>query len=193
VAGGWYTGDMKDLHLVSIRAYGLLGSSFYWNRYADYNLTKEELIEAGMIDDQIYVDEAIIPALLEVDKELQKRGWRLYIKEGYRSSEIYNLVYRKRVEKYGQEMTDRLLNIKTIPHSTGRAVDVAIWDEKTNSEIYLRKLNDGPESLLMGFYDESVDEEGRRCGELQKYLVDLMASHGFKLGSRGEYFHFELV
>lgn len=182
---------MNKAYLVSIRDYGLLGSSFYWNRYADYNLTKEEIVKAGVVDDQVYVDKEIIQVLLTVDKELQKKGWRMYLKDGYRSPKLYKLVYDKRVEKYGQKMTDMLLNIKDMPHGTGKAVDVAIWDEETDTEVYLRKSDDGPESLLIGFYENSTDEEGKRCNELQKYLIDLMTSHGFKLGTRNEYFHFE--
>lgn len=176
--------------LVPISEAGLLGSSFYWTRYEDYGLTKEELVETGMADEQVYVDNEIMPALVEVDAELQKRNWRLYLREGYRSPELYQLLYKKRVEKFGQEMTDKLLNMEDMPHASGRAVDVSIWDEETDSEIKLRRTEDGPESLIYGFYKDAEDPAGQRCGELQEYLVGLMQSHGFGLGKRNEFFHF---
>lgn len=125
--------------------------------------------------------------------ELRKRGWRIYLKEGYRSPELYQLIYRSRVVKFGQETTDKLLNMQEMPHATGRSVDVAIWDVGMDKEVYLRKGGDGPESLLIDFYKDSKDKEGQECYELQKYLMDLMLGHGFALGKRREYFHFDYV
>jgi len=177
--------------LVPIKQYDLLGSSFYWNRYSDYGLTREDLVGLGMTDDHVYVSPEIITALLEIDKELQAKGWRLYLKEGYRSKELYELLYERRVKKFGQEMTDKLLNIKDMKHASGLSVDVAIWDEVTNQEIYLRRPGDGPESLIFGFYKNSADPGDKRCQELQEYLIDLMTKHGFQLGKKKEYFHFD--
>lgn len=177
--------------LVPISQYGLLGSSFYWNRYADYGLTREDLIGLGMKDDQVYVNPEIIPVLLQIDKELQTKGWRLYLKEGYRSKELYELLYERRVKKFGQEMTDKLLNIKDMKHSSGLSIDAAIWDESKNQEVYLRRPNDGPESLIFGFYKNSSDPECQKCQELQEYLIALMTNHGFQLGKKQEYFHFD--
>lgn len=179
--------------LVNIREYGLLGSSFYWHRYADYGFTLDELKQTGVVDDAVWVNIAVIPALLDVDTELRKKGWRLYLKEGYRSPELYQLIYRSRVAKFGQEMTDKLLNMQDMPHASGRSVDVAIWDMEGDREVYLRKGGDGPESLLIDFYKEAEDEEGKRCQQLQKYLIDLMLSCGFGLGKKGEYFHFDYL
>ena len=181
------------MNLVSIQKMGLLGSNFYWNRYADYNLTKGDLFKVGIFDNQVYVSSAIIPALQKVDKKLQEKGWRLYIKEGYRSSDMYKLLYKKRVEKFGKEMTDRLLNVKDMKHASGLSVDVSIWDEIENREIYLRKSDDGPESLLIDFYKNQQDPESKRCQELQEYLRGLMLSNGFKLGTLQEYFHFDYI
>ena len=179
------------MDLVSIQKQGLLGSNFYWNRYADYNLTKEDLSKVGIVDNQVYVNPKIIPALIKIDKELQKRSWRLYIKEGYRSPDMYKLLYKRRIEKFGKEMTDKLLNIKDMKHASGFSVDVSLWDEVENKEIYLRKPNDGPESLIFGFYKNAKNPESERCQELQEYLIDLMLKNGFKLGSLQEYFHFD--
>jgi D-alanyl-D-alanine dipeptidase len=176
--------------LVSISDSGLLGSSFYWNRYADYGLTRAELEEVGMTSDEVCVSPEIIPLLIKVDEELQKRGWRLYLREGYRSEKLYKLLYQKRIEKFGQEITDKLLNIKDMPHASGKAVDVTIWDDQSNSEVRLRKIGDGPESLIRGFYSGSSDADGQRCHELQEYLINLMLQSGFRLGVKNEFFHF---
>jgi D-alanyl-D-alanine dipeptidase len=179
-----------DHQLVSIQDAGLLGSSFYWHRHEDYGVAKEELVETGMTDDQVFVSPEIIPALIAVDSELQQKGWRLYLREGYRSEALYKLLYQKRVEKFGQEMTDKLLNIEDMPHATGKAVDVSLWDDQTDSEIRLRKAGDGPESLLRGHYQYSEDPETQECYERQEYMIYLMWKHGFRLGKKNEFFHF---
>jgi len=176
--------------LVPISEFGLLGSSFYWDRHEDYGLTKAELAGVGVAGKEIYVSPEIIPSLTKVDNELQKRGWRLYLREGYRSEGMYKLLYKKRIAKFGQEITDKLLNMKNMPHTSGKAVDVSIWDEHSDSEIRLCKTGDGPESLIRGFYDESDDVEGQRCHELQEYLISLMLKQGFQLGIKNEFFHF---
>lgn len=87
-----------EQQLVLISEHGILGSSFYWTRYADYGLTKEELLETGMVDEQVYVDPEIIPALTDINTQLQERDWQLYLREGYRSKELYELLYQKRVK-----------------------------------------------------------------------------------------------
>jgi D-alanyl-D-alanine dipeptidase len=178
-------------NLVSIKNYDLLGSNFYWNKYAVHGLTKEDILEAGIVDDQVYVSEEIIPALLAVDKELQKNGWRLYVKEGYRSPAVYEIVYKRRVAKYGKEATDRLINMNDMPHASGKTVDVAIWDAVQNIEVWQRGAEEGIENLFINFYRNSETLEGKRFQELQDYLIGLMQENGFRLGSKGEYFHFD--
>ena len=71
----------KDL--VYIDEYGIKGSNFYWHKYAAHGLTKEDILSAGLTDDRVQVSKDIIPALKDVDAELQQKGWRLYVKEGY--------------------------------------------------------------------------------------------------------------
>lgn len=177
--------------LVYIDTYGLLGSNFYWHKYATHGLSKEDIVNAGLTDDRVQVSKRIISTLVAIDKELQKRGWRLYIKEGYRSEAVYKIVYERRVAKYGKEITDTILNITTMPHSTGMTVDVAIWDSESNKEIYMRKGDDGVPAFFVHFYRDIKDEESRRCQELQDYIATTMMSHGFRFASKREYFHFD--
>lgn len=178
-------------NLVYIDTYGLLGSNFYWHKYAAHGLTQEDILEAGLTDDRVQVSERIVSILVAIDKELQKKGWRLYIKEGYRSEALYNIVYERRVAKYGKEITDTILNINTMPHATGMTVDVAIWDIATNKEIYMRKGDDGVPALFVHFYRDKEDEESKRYQEMQDYIATTMMSHGFRFASKREYFHFD--
>ncbi len=177
--------------LVYIDDYNLLGSNFYWHKYETHGLTKEDILGAGLVDDRVQVSKQIIEPLIAADNELQKKGWRLYIKEGYRSKDLYKVVYEKRIAKYGKEVTDTILNIDTMPHSEGLSVDISIWDTKTDKEIYMRKGSDGVPAFFTHFYRDKSDEESKSYQELQDYIAKLMMKYGFRFASKKEYFHFD--
>ena len=177
--------------LVYVDDCGLLGSNFYWNKYAAHGLTKEDILAAGLENDRVQVSKKIIDILVQIDADLQKNGQRLYIKEGYRSKKLYQIVYDRRVEKYGKEATDSILNLKDMPHAYGDTVDVALWDTGTDKEIYLRKGEDGIDALFINFYRGKDDPESKKYQELQDYLANLMMKYGFRIGTRREYFHFD--
>jgi D-alanyl-D-alanine dipeptidase len=177
--------------LVYIDEYGLLGSNFYWHKYATHGLTKEDILQAGLTSDLAQVSERIVDILVSIDKELQKDGYRLYIKEGYRSEALYNIVYERRVAKYGKEITDTILNIKDMRHASGLSVDVTLWDKKENKEVFLRSGEDGVPALFAHFYKDKSDLESRKYQDLQDYIIGIMMCYGFRLGSKREYFHFD--
>lgn len=177
--------------LVYIDEYGLLGSNFYWHKYASHGLTKEDILSVGLVNDRVQVSKKILPVLQNIDTELQKRGWRLYIKEGYRSRALYEIVYKRRVEKYGAEATDSIFNLESMPHAQGLSIDVAIWDPQQNKEVFLRRGEDGLPALFIGFYRNAKDEDSKKYQELQDYLADIMMRHGFRIGTKREYFHFD--
>lgn len=180
----------KDL--VYIDDYGLLGSNFYWHKYATHGLSKEDILDADLTNDRVQVSAQIIDKLVAIDKELQgQKGWRLYIKEGYRSEALYKIVYERRVAKYGKEVTDSILNMNSMPHALGLSVDVALWDPQENKEIYMRRSADGVGALFIGFYRDKLDEESKWCQELQDFIAELMMRHGFRVGTKQEYFHFD--
>ncbi len=121
-------------NFVYIDEYGLLGSNFYWNNRGKTGATNEDLAAVGLVDDRVQVHKDIIPILLKIDEVFQQKRFRLYIKEGYRPKTLYELVYEKRVERFGKEATDRLLNMKDMPHANGKTVDTAPWDPKEDRE-----------------------------------------------------------
>ncbi|MDB5254562.1 MAG: hypothetical protein JWL80_628 [Parcubacteria group bacterium] len=178
-------------NLVYIDEYGLLGSNFYWHKYEAKGLSKEDILEAGLTSDRVQVHKDIIEQLVAIDKEFQNHGYRLYIKEGYRSMALYNIVYKRRIEKFGKEETDRLLNMNDMPHATGKTVDVALWNEKENREVFLRNGEDGIDALFVDFYKNREGEQSEVFQDLQDMVIQTMMSHGFRLGTKNEYFHFD--
>lgn len=180
--------DEKDF--VYIDEYGLLGSNFYRANRHKTDATDEELRAVGLTDSRVRVHKDIVNILVDIDKKFQEKGYRLYIKEGYRSKKLYELVYKKRVERFGKERTDRLINMKDMPHSTGKTVDVALWDPKENKEIFLRNGADGDDAYFINFYKNKKDEQSRRFQELQDFVINTLQDYGFRVGVKGEYFHF---
>ncbi len=177
--------------LVYIDDYGLIGSNFYWYKYESKGLTKEDIQAAGLTSDRVQVDTALIEPLQKVEYGLRPFGYRLYIKEGYRSRSLYEVVYKRRVEKFGKAETDSLLNMNDMPHAHGRSVDVALWDIAKDKEVYLRSGDDGTGALFIHFYKDKQGEEARRYQELQDLLITHMMTQGFRLGTKREYFHFD--
>jgi D-alanyl-D-alanine dipeptidase len=180
---------MNDL--VYIDEHGLQGTNFYWNKYESKGLTKEDILVAGLTSDRVQVHKDIIGPLIAIDAEFQKRGYRLYIKEGYRSKELYEIVYKRRVEKFGKEETDRLLNMKDMPHAAGKSVDVSLRDKETDEEVFLRNVADGTNAMFVDFYKNKTDEASKKYQDLQEFVISAMLAHGFKLGTKNEYFHFD--
>jgi D-alanyl-D-alanine dipeptidase len=181
-----------DEKLVHIDEYGLLGSNFYWkHRDKIDGASDDDLREVGLENDRVLVHREIIDILIKIDREFQKSGYRTYVKEGLRSKELYKLVYRKRVEIFGKERTDALFNMKEMPHATGKTVDIALWDKQGSKEVYLRDGEDGDDAYFANFYRDKTDEDSKRYQSLQNYLIGMMQDHGFRLGKRKEYFHFD--
>lgn len=182
---------MKN-EMVRISDHGLLGSNFYWNKYESKGLSRQDVIDAGQTGDYVEVHKDIIEILQKIDKKMQADyGYRLYIKEGYRSKALYEIVYKRRCEKFGKEETDMLLNMKDMPHALGLSVDVTMWDSTKDKEVYFRNSEDGAEALFVDFYKDKDDEQSKHYQTLQEYLIHTMQDHGFRLGKLREYFHFD--
>ena len=183
---------MNENDLVYIDDYGLRGANFYWHKYDVKGMTKEDILSVGLTSDRVQVHRDIIDALVVIDQEIfDLLGYRIYIKEGYRSSALYDLIYEKRVEKFGKEETDKLLNMQDKPHANGTTVDLALWDAEQDTEIYMRYGDDGLDALFIDFYKDRKDEEGKRYQYLQETLIGIMMKYGFCLGAKREYFHFD--
>ncbi len=179
--------------LVYIDDYGLLGSNFYWENRERLNINKKDLIDAGLTDGRAQVSPEIIPALQSADKKFQEQGHRLYVKDGYRSPEVYALAYTSRTEKFGQEQTDLLMNMEQMPHATGRVVDIALWDPQTNQEVATRDKSHGVQAMFVDFYKNQDDSISKQYQRLQELMIQTMLDSGFQLGEKNEYFHFQLA
>src|SRR3989338_7043395 len=165
--------------LIYIDEYDLLGSEYYWDNHARYNISEEEFAEIGMMGNRVLAHRDIIQALKRADSQFQKDGMRLYIKEGYRSPDLYKLIFRKRNEKFGEKDTGRILNFTDQPHATGKAVDIAPWDPIGKKEIPTKKKGDAIESMLIDFYKGKTEEGKKLYQKLQDFIIKIMFSRVF--------------
>jgi len=177
--------------LVYIDDYGLLGTNFYWHKYEGKGLSKQDVLDAGLTSDRVQVHKDIILPLVAINKEFQERGYVMYLKEGYCSKALYEIMYKRRVEKFGQTETDRLINMADMPPVVGLSVDIALWDPVTDQEVYMRNGEHGTDALFVDYYANSTDEADKEYQALQEWVIGIMQGHGFRLGTRREYFHFD--
>jgi len=180
-----------EQNLVYIDDYGLRGTNFYWQNYEGKGLNKQDVLDAGLTNGRVQVHADIINKLVAIDQLFQARGYTMFIKEGYRSKALYEIMYQRRVDKFGQEETDRLINMADMPHSLGLSVDLVPWDPVTNTEVYMRCGSDGTDALFVDFYKDSDNQEDKKYQELQEWLIGIMQDQGFRLGTKREYFHFD--
>ncbi len=183
--------NASPINLVATADFGIQGINFYYIRREAYNLTADELSSVGVTNEKAYVHEAIIGPLQRANDEFRKADYEILVKDAYRSAEFYELIYRKRCEKFGKEATDALLNIETMPHSTGKAVDISLLSLFDGKELWFRNGQDGDAAFFIGYYASSNDPSHQEFERRQKMLRSIMMKHGFKLGMKNEYWHFE--
>lgn len=182
--------DPKEL--VYTDDFGIRGSNYYWHNAKRFNISAIELAEHGIVDERVRVDKAIIQPLQSAQKTLRSSGYNIVIVDGYRSPELYQLAYKKRAELHGKDNADSLMNLAAMPHASGRAVDIDLVDAKTSKKIEMRDRADGVEACFVDFYKGRNDLKSKEYQRLQDRLVGTMKKLGFVLGSKKEYWHFEL-
>ena len=188
---------MMILDLVKISDYGLEGKNRYWVNAERFNLTHDDLRSIGVEDDEAYLNKATCEKLKQIDDELLQQGLHLIVKDAYRWKELYDLVYRKRVEKLWKEETDKIFNTKNdYPHSTGDTLDVTIVhaDTKEPLKFYKWDIQDRADlvaSWATNFYENAQDEEWKVIHANRTTLQNIMTKYGFE-GIPHEYWHFNL-
>ncbi|PCI25095.1 hypothetical protein COB57_02655 [Candidatus Peregrinibacteria bacterium] len=178
--------------MIYLSQIGIKTYNYYWNRTEQTGVSYEELATVGVIKDDILVKEICAKAIMTANEKLKNLGYCLIIKEGYRSPEMYQLIYDKRVVKFGKTQTDQLLNMKNMPHSTGLVIDAVLWDLKNNCTVEMYKHEHGADAFFYSFYKDNPKKDTGDYLKKQTLLIDTMLNSGFTLGSKGEFFHFEL-
>ena len=171
--------------------HGLQGSNFYWEKRESYGISDEEMQRIGIFDSRAQIAETIVAPLLTAHEKFRRQGYQLFIKEGCRPRALYELMYAKRIEKFGKQATDKIINMRDMPHATGKTVDVALLDLETGKQIYMRRAEDGDAAFFVDFYKTKSDALSSQYHHLQELTIGIMQECGFRLGTKREYFHFD--
>jgi len=153
-------------------------------------LTGDDLRSTGMISGDMFVHPDVIEPLTKARNVLLQQGMYMVVSDAFRPQALYELVLTKR-QALG--MSVKLFNPEQAPHATGFAVDINLVDNRNIPVITRNQKRDGEACCKYGYYSgynqctmESVYHR------IQILLVDIFKSQGFRLGSKDEYWHFEL-
>ena len=181
-----------DLDLVRSDDFGITSRHYYYLERDRYDLSLEDLASVGITDGNCRIGRVLIPTLIKAQSQFRSLGYDLIIKDGYRSPELYRLVYGKRVARYGKEHTDSLLNIDRMIHAKGNVVDIDLTP-LDGSKMMLRAAADGVPAHFYGFYKKKSDSHSIVYQSNQDMMKTVMFGFGYEFGSLIEYWHFELA
>lgn len=133
---------------------------------------------------KLYVAEALIPALTQVQAALAAKGYGMVLWDAYRpwsASKLANLALPE-----GKKGMMEDPETKGSPHNTGLAVDVSLYDLETGEQVEMSSGFDEPSPRQYASYAGGTSHQRA----LRSLLRETMEAHGFK-GIEMEWWHFE--
>jgi D-alanyl-D-alanine dipeptidase len=154
-------------------------------------LTPEILREVGLVDDTLWIHPSVMSKLEMASMKILAKGFHILVKDAWRPVKLYRHIVSQRKMK-GLHV-EGLINEETMPHATGMAIDVVLVNPTTNSPVMMRNhARDGQESIFVNYYTRRHGDDCREFQRLQDILIFSFIEVGFRLGSKKEYWHFEL-
>lgn len=153
-------------------------------------ITEEDLHSAGLTDDTLWIHENMILPLEKALALMKDHGYGLRIRDAWRPASLYDTI-SGRMRSRGNDKVS-LLNTESKPHATGMAIDAVPTDSEGEVLWTRNEPRDGKDSCIFGFYSTSAHPDAPLYRDRQKILVWSFISAGFHLGSKREYWHFEL-
>ena len=176
--------------------FGILSEHYYFVNRERFDLSLSELASVGITDDKCRIGQHLVEPLRRAQALFNLRHYDLVIKDGYRSPQLYQLVFDKRTSReggdhFGKANTSKLLNMDRMIHASGNVVDIDLRPQD-GSSLRFRGSSDGVAAHTYGFYADRPDAESRQFQANQDYMKNVMFKLGFKYGTLVEYWHFEL-
>ncbi len=176
--------------------FGIESRHYYFLNRDRFDLSLDELRAAGVSDERCRIGRELIEPLQEARRQFAQRGYEMIIKDGYRSPELYRLIYAKRTQReggahFGRENTDQLLNMDRMIHARGDVVDIDLV-HRDGRVVRFRDGSDGVPAHKYGFYAGRKGPQAREYQRNQDLMKEVMFNLGFVFGTLVEYWHFEL-
>ena len=183
---------MRPEHFVSLQDLGFECINYYFGKGGqEIGLTREELDSSGITDETLWVHSDVISPLTKAKSIINNHGMGIAIKDAWRPKKLYEEIVKHRRAK--GVPVEELINIESMPHATGKAVDVVLTDLETGKVIWTRNQErDGIECCFVDFYRNKHDAESIKYQNLQSLLLNAFLANGFVLGPRRESWHFQL-
>ena len=192
----------SSLNLVNLENYNIKSINYYFVKHKQYNITLEELNNIWINDNICKVNKNIAQILKKINEELQNYWLELLVKDGYRSQELYDLIYHKRIAIEGKEYVDKIFKPIRAIHSTGNVVDVSIINSITWEEIPMRDDYDelgkkkDSDTIIKSFYTNAFKDSTYNKEQWfhtnRMLLKKVMNEHWFDW-INNEYRHFEYI
>jgi D-alanyl-D-alanine dipeptidase len=186
-------------HFVSLQKLGFLCENYYFGAGgAKIGITPKHLAGFGINDDTLWIHPEMVAKLKRIRICMKYEfGLDFVISDAWRPKGLYDLIAKLRHEKDiaegNSDSVKKFFNLKDKPHSTGMAVDINLADLKTGKTLWTRNQSrDGDDCCKVGYYDNKHDPESIEYCRLQNIMLSLFTSNGFVLGTKKEYWHFEL-
>ncbi len=122
--------------LVNCNNYDLLNKNYYYN-IAINNIIPSDKLKRLILKNttsDVFLRRNIAIDLQIIDKVIKRHGLRLFILSGYRSAELQSIIRKVTITEKGKEFTEKMLADPDthLPHATGAAFDIEIFDLKAN-------------------------------------------------------------
>lgn len=183
---------MNSSELVRCDVHGIMSINYYWVKRTELGISEAELAQAGVTDGHVRIHADVAKRLKTAMRLLRAHGYTILIKDGYRSPEMYELVRQALLRNKGEAFVAARLNMADMPHTTGRAIDVALVDLESKQELRLHNDSDGPGAAFLNFYRHRTDVRSIEFQRRQDIIHQAMDAAGFEFGSKREVWHFEL-
>lgn len=207
---------LNNLWLENIKKHWIKWENYYFKNAKNIWINESEF-DNLLISKEVFVSNEIIKNIIKINQELNIHWLELLIKEWFRSKQTYEIAYKLRVKKWWKENTNKLLNMKEMPHSTWKSIDCSLIDLTFWEEIKLHLKEDWVDWFHKNFYKDLflnhqknstnqklnnwLDElnknniDIKKIWEIIKYreiLEKVMIKNWFK-NKEHEYFHFDYM
>lgn len=132
--------------LAACEEFDLLAENYYWQS----PLLKGNALAQPYLARNVFLRRSILTTLAKADRFLRRFGLRLKILSGYRHPQLQQMIIEQVKQKAGARVASQLLAQPQyhLPHATGAAVDLEVWDEKQN-RLLPTKTRRGDERAIL--------------------------------------------
>lgn len=192
---------------IDVRNLGLQGENFY---HREDNAPYYHRVPGSISG--LWLRETVAKKLLDVDSRLRAEGLRLHVHDAYRPTAVQSYFFDQwmpaEIRKKHPDWTAEQVMTETMkfwakptapgdspsPHSTGAAVDLTIYVERTSEPLYMGSIFDDVTAVALTDYlerplNDHVSYSEMEAGKNRRLLYWVMETSGL-INNPNEWWHF---